>query len=517
MVLCVILVPVGAYLVSSARPKEYQASATLLFRDPGLDQKLFGSTFVEPSRDPTREAATNAALVSLQVVADRAARMLPGHSGGEIARKVKVHGQGQANLASVVATDREPERAAQIANVFADEYIAFRREADQSKIRNAQRLIEHQLARLTKSERAGSQGRALRERADQLQLLGSLQTGNAELVQRASAPTAPTSPRVFRDTAVGVVLGILMAIAVALGLERLDTRIRDAHEAEEIFGRPILGTVPQTRALDMRQRAGLPSGPHREAFLLLRANLRYFNVGDEVNSVLVTSAAPGDGKSTIGSNLAIAIAMTEGRALLIEADMRNPVLNSYFGTHATRGLSSVLAGYSTLEEAVRTLEVPQSKNPDGEPLTVDVLFAGAIPPNPADLIDSERMRSLIAEAESNYDLVVIDTPPTSIVSDAIPLVRHVDGILVVVRLGKGTRDAAKKLQQQLHNLHAAVLGVVVNGGSGPGGYRYGYGYDSQNGRGKRNGSAADARNGSSPGVDSANGPSAKSRTSPIDQ
>jgi receptor protein-tyrosine kinase len=282
---------------------------------------------------------------------------------------------------------------------------------------------------------------------------------------------------VARNTVLGGLLGVLLGVGLALLLERLDRRLRDPKEIEEMFDRPILGAIPESRPLAR-------SGPTQatllaqegEAFRMLRANLRYFDVDREVESVLVTSAAPGDGKTTVAWNLASAAAGAGGKVLLIEADLRHPGLANSLGLRGSAGLSTVLAGEATLEATVQ--EIPVQDQANGRGLrTVDVLLAGPLPPNPSDLLESDRMREVIAAGERGYDLLVIDTPPTSVVSDAIPLIKQVGGVIVVARLAKTTREAALHLHNQLRNLDARVFGIVVNAvGSDSAGYGYAYGY-----------------------------------------
>lgn len=474
VMLCVLLVPASALAFSLIREKQYSASASLLFRDPQLDQKLFGSTFLAPSNDPDREAATNVKLVSLDVVAQRTERLLP--KVGSVSDKVVVAAAGKSNVASVMATDADPETAARIANTFAAQYIAFRRGADRAKIRDAQRLVRRQLDSLPVGELASARGRSIRQRSEQLQVLASLQTGNAELVERATAPSSPSAPRVARNTALGAGVGMLLGAMLALLLERLDRRIRDPKELEEIFDRPILAAVPESQSIEKAGGALGTYSAEMESFRMLRANLRYFNVDRDIKSVLVTSAAPGDGKSTVAWNLASAAGGAGARALLIEADLRHPRFASRLGFGPSKGLSTVLAGESAFDKAVQQIPVSQAAN-GRAPRTFDVLVAGPLPPNPADLLESDRMRDLLSEAEDDYDFVVIDTPPTAVVPDAIPLVPLVGGVIVVGRVGQSTRDAVVHLRNQLQNLDAPTLGVVANAlKSGVGGYGYAYGY-----------------------------------------
>jgi succinoglycan biosynthesis transport protein ExoP len=474
ILLCLVVAGGCAFVYSATRQKQYTASASLLFRDARLDQTLFGSTYFT-NEDPTRDAATNAKLVSLEVVAARTSRAL--HNGmtpSQIQSAVTIEQQGQANVVSIKATDPNPTLAARIPNEFARQYIAFRRDADRAKVHDAQLLVQHQLDGLSPEKRRSGQGRSLQQRAEQLQILASLQTGNAELVQPAARPGSPSSPTPKRDAILGGLLGLILGVGLAFLLERLDRRLKDPQEIAAAFDRPILGAVPESRAIASGGRSVRELAPgEAEAFRMLRANLRYFNVDREIHSVLITSSAPADGKSTVAMHLASAAAATGSRVVLIEADLRHPTLARRLGLSVgAGGLSQVLAG--EIDGIAQVLhEVPTGTN--GR--TLDVVTSGPIPPNPSDLIESERMRDLIRSAETDYDLVVIDTPPTSVVSDAIPLVKEVSGVIVVCRLGKTTRESAAHLRSQLEHLEANTLGVVINSvGRQTGYYGYGYGY-----------------------------------------
>jgi polysaccharide biosynthesis transport protein len=482
VLLLVLLTPGIAIALSLSKEKQYEASASLLFRDPQLDQKLFGATVFAPSNDPAREAATNVKLVSLEVVSARTSRKLAGRlTPDEIQSKIQVKPEGQSDVASITATDPDPRFAALLANQFAQEFIAFRRDADRSKIASAQQLVQAQLKAGPGENANADQLKSLRTQAEQLQILAALQTGNAELVQRAQIPTSPATPRPVRDGFVGLIVGILLAIAAAVGLEAVDRRLRNPREIGAAFGRPVLGAIPESRSIGRTARERQPferkalDTAEAEAFRMLRANLRYFNIDEEIKSVLITSAAPGDGKSTVALHLARTAAESGSRVLLLEADLRRPSLGKQIGMTRPAGLSQVLSGSLDLADAVRHVQVGKEDG-DGERRVLDVLLSGQTPPNPSDLIESTRMRSLIGAAEGSYDLVVIDTPPTSLVSDAIPLITQVTGVIVVTRLGRTTRQQAEHLRLQLESLNANTLGVVVNAVGRRAGYGYGYGY-----------------------------------------
>jgi succinoglycan biosynthesis transport protein ExoP len=493
VLLCLVLVPAAALAISLAQQKVYSASASLLFRDPQLDQKLFGSTVFSTPTDPAREAATNAKLASLDVVGARTAKAIGGRlSPAEVSSKIAVAPAGQSDVVTITASDPDPRFAAKLANTFAQQFIAFRRDADRSKIASAQRLVDQQIGRLTPAERAGKQGTALEQRGEQLRILAALQTGNAELVQPANAPGSPSSPKTKRNVVLAALFGLLLGCGIAVLLDRLDRRLKDAKQIAELYGRPVIGVVPESRELGRtdRQFEDLPTG-EAEPMRMLRANLRYFNVDRQVHSVLVTSSMPGEGKSTVAKYLASAAAATGERVLLLEADLRRPTVKNRLDLRGNSGLSQVLAGTRTLSEAVEHVEVATGGD---SPRSLAVLASGPLPPNPTDLIESDRMRQVLEHVREHYDLVVIDTPPTSVVSDAIPLVKAVDGVLVVSRLGRTTRDSVLSLRDQLVNLGAHVLGVVVNSVSrgGASGYGYGYAYSAEyTEQRKRRGRASD--------------------------
>jgi capsular exopolysaccharide synthesis family protein len=423
LIACALIVPGAALGFSLLQQKKYSARSAVLTQD---------SASTTSTADRTRAAATNLTLGELGLVADRTARKLGTVSSGEISSAVSLSAPTESDIVTIRVNETDPALAARAANVFAQEYI---------------------------------------------RLLSSVGT-DAKLVQPASVPSAPSSPKPVRNAVLGAVLGIILGILLALLLDRLDRRIRDPREVERVFDRPILGAIPKSRALSEDRESHLPPG-EAEAFRMLRANLRYFNIDQSIQSVLITSAAPGDGKSTVAWNLTAAFAGAGSRALLIEADLRHPTAAARHPLTPTPGLTNVISGEARLQDVAQKVPVPLRQNGKTPSRTMDVVTAGPLPPNPTDLIESERMAEVIRAAEDLYDLVVIDTPPTAIVSDAIPLVTRVSGVIVVSRLGKSIRESLVHLRNQFRNLDAPTLGVVVNAlGGNESGYGYGntYGY-----------------------------------------
>jgi capsular exopolysaccharide synthesis family protein len=473
---CFVIATGVAVGLSLLADEKYTASAALLFRDPGLDEKLFGAIAGDSDQDPERTTETNLELTTLDTVAERTQDQLPGYDG-DVEDNVEVSQRGDSDVAIVAATAGDPQTAARLANTFAREYIIFRREADRATVREAQALVEQQLAEVDPETTVSGRLQKLEARAEDLRVLASLQTGNAEIVQLAEPPSNPSSPKPVRNTIFGAVVGLVLGFGLALLLEQLDRRLKRPEDLSETLGIPLLGVVPKRKSLARERKAGLALTPaEAEAFRMLRANLRYFNVSRDIRSVLITSASPGDGKSTVSLNLAAAAANSGDRVLLIEADLRNPNLSQTLGLEGFQGgLTSVLAGprYSLADAAVTASAQGWAASSRGA--TFDAIPAGAIPPNPTEMLESPRMRELLTVAQNEYDFVVIDTAPVSIVSDAVPLLTQVSGVVVVSALGTNTGDAVRRLGERLQHLRAPVLGVVANFATEGGEAYYGYG------------------------------------------
>ena len=479
ILLCLVVTGAAAIVFSLLQEKQYSASASLLFRNPGFAEDLFGTGATAPSTDPVREAATNERLVGLDVVAERTAEQLH-RSTGEVSSMVAVSAQGEAELVSVTATSPHPTEAKVVANTFARQFIAFRAAADKSKLVQAKQLAETEFKRLSPDQQAGVRGGELSRAAEKLGVLASLQTGNAELVQPATLPTAPSSPKPFRNGVIGVLLGLLLGVGLAFLLERLNRKLREPEEIQEILGLSVLGTVPDSKAIVAANEGAAAELPfvENEAFRTLRASLRYFNIDHAIDTVLITSGAAQEGKSTVAWNLA-RVAATSSKVVLLETDLRNPSLNRQHSLQLGPGLAELLTHQVELDEAIQSKPIAIGGNGSaGGDGTLDVIVSGSTPPNPAELIESQAMGDVLRQLTERYDLVVIDTAPVGVVSDAFPLLRKADGVIAVVRLGQTTRDAAERLRDQLGRLEAPMLGVVANGVrvGRRGKYGYGYGY-----------------------------------------
>jgi capsular exopolysaccharide synthesis family protein len=458
--LSALLVALAALVFSLLAEQKYTASANLLVRQEQLSGQVIGDQTAFEVSDPQRELETNLRLLQLDAVAAQAAERIGGDfSQSEVDSAVEIEANQDSDVISVEATNSDPDQAAKIANGFAEAFVAFRQEADRNKVAGAQERVEQLLQ---DSDLAPARRASLEARADELQTVADLQTGGVELVEPARPPDSPSSPKVTRNLLIGAFGGLLLGIALVLLLEQVDRGIRRPEELQEIFGVPLIGTIPESSLI----RNGGPGQPvdwqSTEAFRMLRASLFLSDAGSEIQSVLVTSAGPEDGKTTVALGLALAAAEPGKKVLLVEADLRRPSLAPLLDLKARRGLSTILRGRgSQLANFTQkvTIKDPASGGP---PIAIDILVAGPHPPNAAELMESEGMTKLLKAAERDYDLVIVDTPPAGLISDPIPLFRQVSGIILVSRLQESRRDAIARFKAQLDTVHPEILGVVAN-------------------------------------------------------
>jgi len=458
----IVLVPLAAFLYSHHQETQYTATANLYFNDPTVG--VINSATSNVTVDPTRQAATNSSLVTLPIVATYASR----ETGGRIppaafTGAISVDGgSGDSDVVAIHAMSGSPQQAAQMANAYGQGYITFRRTSDRDALQTNINQLQAQYDNMTPDEQNGAQGRRIQGQIQALGTAQALRTGDAELVQPASAPTSPSSPKTRRNVIIGLFVGVVLGLALAGLLERLDRRIRTEEDLERIYGLPVLAQIPRSRALG-RGKIGVDTA---EPFRSLRTNLRYVNFDHRLHSLLVASPLPEDGKSTIARALATTMASMGDDVVLVDMDLHK----ARNGSNAF-GLSNVLIGDS-LDDALVTENVPTGEAQGGRPLTV--LPAGPMPPNPSELVDSDRMRDVLHELERRFELVILDAPALAQVADGLALVPMVSGILVVGGVGRTTQKAAMDLRRQLALLHGRTVGLAANF-TQTSGSRYGYG------------------------------------------
>ncbi len=314
-----------------------------------------------------------------------------------------------------------------------------------------------------------------------LNLLNNRETIRLELIQNmpnvvqanpAVATEEPIRPRTLLNTLLGGLAGLVLAVSVVMLIDFLDTTIKTRQDVERIApALSVLGyMLPMPAGAD---QAGpyvghAPRSPAAEAFRLLRTNLEFIGVDKPLKSILISSANAGDGKTTLTANLGLILAQGGRRVALLDADLRRPRLHQDLGLSNRIGLTDILRGAATVEQALQ---------PYGES-GISIITSGGIPPNPAELIGSLKMGQIIDELESRFDAIVIDTTPT-LVADSQLLAARINGVLLIVRAGKTHTEAVQATVKQYGRVGARLLGVVLNNVVPGGGYGYSYYSNSQ--------------------------------------
>lgn len=306
----------------------------------------------------------------------------------------------------------------------------------------------------------------------------SLKRGEAELIEEATEPTEAESPKPVRDGALGVFVGLLFGVGFSFLREQLNDRLRSAEEVEQLSGLPLLARLP----LDDETAKGSggvvvvdrPNSPLAEAVRALRTSIQYLAVDKPIKLIVVTSSVPGEGKSLVAANLATIFAQADYRTLLVSADLRRSSIDDLFGKHApTAGLTGLIApikggtaapsanGNGSADSDLDRAVIAQTivKTPVANLL---LLPSGPTPPNPAELLGSQRMTSLLAEWSSSADIIVLDTPPLLAVTDAAVLAARSDGVVLVAAVNETRRDSLKQSAAILEGTGARLLGVVAN-------------------------------------------------------
>lgn len=475
MAIAAVLAGVSAFFFTQDLPPTYNAVATL----------QVGRTLTSTNPNSgeyelaARLANTYANLAYRSVVVDQVKQTLNLEELPRFEARPQVNGQ----LLDIAVTDSSAEMAAAVANALAYELI---RQVPMQGDTARQDFVQNQLNRLQAdiianqgevdrlqidlgSARSASelaalreQQRLLNERAEQLQtnyarLLSSTSQGannTLSVYQEAFVPTVPQDANRWLVLGLAVVGAMTMAAAFAYLIEYLDNTLRRSEDIGQLLPYPVVGSIAEmrkSRALGMVSIGEELWSPAAEAFRALRTNLEFAAVDAPIKTILVTSAQPGDGKSSVAYNLALMIARGDKRVVLLDADLRRSSLNELPGLSRHAGLSDVFRNRVTLHEAGHVLDES----------TLTIIPSGTPPPNPTELLASRRMNQVLQQLSEEYDVVIVDGPPF-LVSDAWVLASKVDGVLVVVRPGYTPRQAARVMAEQLRRVNARVLGVTLN-------------------------------------------------------
>lgn len=291
---------------------------------------------------------------------------------------------------------------------------------------------------------------------------------NIQVIDEAQVPNNPVKPRPMLNMAIAGVLGLMVGVFVSFLLEFLDTTIKTPEDVEDHLDLSVIGAIPKMDG-DESTIVSLasPKAPTTEAFRTLRTNIQFSSIDKEIKTIIITSSTPSEGKSTTAVNLAGIIAQGEKKVLLIDCDLRKPKIHNIFNISNREGLTNVLVGNKKIEEVAYKYE--GFKN-------LEIITSGPVPPNPAELLGSDRMKRFLVEVREKYDMVILDTPPVGVVTDSAVLSTIADGLIVVAAVAQTDMEDVIRGKELLDKVKANIIGVVLNkvpiGGRSS--YKYGY-------------------------------------------
>ena len=507
ILLPVILLTVAAVAVSMLQQPVYEGVAQVLVTRQDKATAVAGINQPDSAYEPARDnVQTQVEIIQSVRIADRVIKRLHlGLTADELLQRVSASADTGTNVIRIRARGSSGLGAKKVADAFAKEYVAWSLEGERESIGAAVADVERRMAdarkEISRAEQKASSPNAssaarlqlgvatdlyanLADRLEDLKIAEQLATGTGSLLSTAGVEPTPVSPRPARNAVLGLSLGLLVGLGLVFTAEHFDNRIGGAEEAGEIYGAPVLASIPEDSPADGTPgpaAKGWSVGRSAEAYRVLRNNLDFINVDGNVRTLMVTSALPSEGKSTAAANLAAVLAQAGQVVMLVTCDFHKPTTGHFFKlTHAT-GLSEVLQGRLDVWTA--------AQRPEGYE-NLWVLTAGSMPPNPSEILGSMAMGALLGEIRESLDWVILDTTPVLSAADATALVRWADGVLVVVRAQESKRDSARAAREHLSNVGARVLGLIVWGaddddaGSGFGGY-YSYAQTDDAGHEKR--------------------------------
>lgn len=404
-----------ALAVSLSQTPLYTSSTQLFVSttDSSSTQAAFqGSQFSQQRVTSYAQLITGEELAG-RVIKRLGLGMTPGQLDGEITATAVT----DTVLINVSVTDPSPKQAQAIADAVGTEFIAFSNQLEKPDISGASPV-------------------------------------KVTVTNRPDLPTVPSSPKKSRNVVLGVLLGLLVGAGLAIARRRLDRTVKDVEDVASLTGAPVIGTVLRDSALE-KQHVIVRSGTNRTAedYRQLRTNLQFLNVDEPPKVIMISSAVPAEGKTTVVVNLALALADAGRRVTIVEADLRRPKVTRYLGMVGGVGLTNILAGTADLDEVIQ---------PYGASGDLKVIAAGPTPPNPGELLSSSHMFSLIDKLRGENDFILVDAPPLLPVADSTGLAVVMDGVLLSVRYGSTTKDQLRQAATTLERVGAKTLGVILN-------------------------------------------------------
>jgi polysaccharide biosynthesis transport protein len=474
----VIVIPALVLIVSLNQSPTYQAASRVMIETQSSTINTATGQNLGNQQPDDRDTATMASFADTPEVLVQVKEQLGWNDEiSQLEVDIKAKPNSDANVIEITATRPTAQQAAALANAVAITFVKWRRDSQQATLQEAIALLQTQIADAPPNSLAKQ---SLTDRRNQLEVLKALTTGGVSVGELAEVPTVPASPKPKRNTALAIGVGLLVGIGLAFLRDSLDTSIHNVEELAASSTATIITTIDELPK-DYRKTGRLitledPRNPISEGYRLLRTNIEFLNFNHDLKTILVTSPLPSQGKTTTIANLAVVLLRASKKVALVEGDLRRPMLHKYFNLPNTIGLTSVVTGMSTLEEAAHLLTFRSDGSSDassptrlthddrhGEGLRLRLLTSGPMPPNPGEIAASQQLGDILAKLAAENDYVLVDAPPLLAVGDAATMAGRVDGVLVIVGLEGTTRRMMTEVDDFLTRVPARTLGLVVTG------------------------------------------------------
>jgi Mrp family chromosome partitioning ATPase/capsular polysaccharide biosynthesis protein len=487
VLLAAVVTTTAAVLVSLRQEHRYQAEAEILLNTQSAAELLGGGQVSNVQAE--RTVQTEANLARVPAIAAQALA-----SVGERRTSVRaflddssVSAKTNADILVFEVTSSWEELASRLANAYAREFIEYRRELGEEAYRSAREVADRALDQLEaadprRASRPGSSPSLNRltrsalylsfvERQQQLEAVAALLDSRLVLVHPAARADL-VSPRPLRNGLLGLALGILLGIGFAFLREALDTRVRSGSEIASHLDLPLLARLRGGHADDKPLVTFTePAGVEAEAFRILRTNLELVQLEHGARTIMVTSALEGEGTSATAANLAVALARTGREVALVDLDLRHPSVAGIFGLGRRAGITDAVLGHVRLGTALVRVPVPVNSargngaapGHDGAARNLAVLTAGSLRPNPGEFVGAPALLGALDELRRSFELVLVDAPPLLGVGDAIALMPHLEGVLLVASAKHARRSVLAEVRRLLAACPARKLGLVVTG------------------------------------------------------
>ncbi len=475
IVLAAIIASGASYLISKRMTPFYQASTTVLV-NAAPASKVSDYNSVMMSEQLT---STYAQMMSKDAVLNLVAKQIGlSNPPDQMKKWITVTPVRDTQLIQIVVETTDPDLSAKIANSIVEVFAAQIQDIQTQRFSQSKVALETQLSdyekqinqmtsdiiRATTTDEKDrlnekiTQYRGmysnLLQSYEQIRLSEAQSVSTVVQVESAVANRVPVKPKVMQNTLLAAVVGILLAAGLIFVREAFDDTVKTPEDISRKFKLPVLGVIIHHPSdTDSPIAMTSPRSPVTEAYRTLRTNLGYTSVDRRLSTIMITSAEPGEGKSTITSNLGVVMAQNGKRVITLDCDLRHPCLHSYFGLSNRQGMSTLL---SQNAEAITDICNPTKEK------GLYIITTGPIPPNPAELMGSQKLQSILKWMKETTDVILIDTPPVLAVSDAVILAPSLDGVVLVVRPGKTRIGALKQAIEQLQLVNARILGVVLN-------------------------------------------------------